>query len=643
MGPTFPTHPSAASLEESILESPMASTPPLQDAITDQHLGTQTPHDHVDEQDLGAHVDVVPVETITMKEAFERIGFGWIQIRVLLICGLAFGSDSIEVGLLSFLQLEAKEEFGLTAKQESTLSAVVFLGELVGALLWGPLADIYGRKLCSFLTALTVTVAAIASAFSPNYLTLVALRGIAGIGIGGLGVPFDLLAEFTPTAMRGKILVGIEFFWTFGTILVNFLAWALLDRAGWRVLVGLCAIPVALATVAFPFLPESPHWLLLKGRSRDAQKVFVKAAKLNGKPEAITDTTTIVLEEDEPAEHVEMSDLSATSGSSVTPQLAWQVSPSPDEGEEAVSRGAIRSDADASVAGVDGHDHASAEEKHKLELELAEVQLQDYTAASTSTDEEDVISLLSTEPKHKLEGPLALFRPGLRLTTFLLLLVWACFGFSYYGTVLVAPLVFDRPRSNHSSMAPTTTPTTTSNPLMSTTTTPSSFADSVSSTAYMSTLAPEPPVEFDYSALFIAGASELAACILALVLIDRVGRKKLSGFSYLISGLTMLLLAVPNMPRGLQILVLVIARAAIFIGSTVTWVVTPELLPTAVRGAGHSWSNAAARIAAFATPYWGDSQAIPLPVRVGFYGVISLVASAGSFFFPHETLGMDLD
>ena len=140
-----------------------------------------------------------------------------------------------------------------------------------------------------------------------------ALRTFVGLGIGGMAVPFDILAEFMPSHLRGKALMGIEFFWTIGTLFVNGLAWAILEHSSWRWFVGLCSIPVVLAMFSFPLMPESPHWLLVVGRKKEAADVLRTAAILNGRPAAIGADTEIVLYHDD-SDTVYGSDSESNSG-----------------------------------------------------------------------------------------------------------------------------------------------------------------------------------------------------------------------------------------------------------------------------------------------------------------------------------------
>jgi hypothetical protein len=103
-----------------------------------------------------------------------------------------------------------------------------------------------------------------------------------------------------------------------------------------------------------------------------------------------------------------------------------------------------------------------------------------------------------------------------------------------------------------------------------------------------------------------------------------------------IAGLFLALIALEVVDWA-RVLFVVCARAAIFLASSVTWVMTPELYPTSIRGAGHSWANGIARFGAIATPYWGDAD-LPLGQRLAFYSAATAAAGIAALLLT-ETKG----
>ena len=104
-----------------------------------------------------------------------------------------------------------------------------------------------------------------------------------GFGVGGVSIPFDLLAEFLPSSHRGSFLMCIQYFWTFGSLFVAGMAWMLLETQGWRVLTLCTAVPITLNSYfAFVYLPESPKWLACNGRKSEAEEIIRHVARVNG-------------------------------------------------------------------------------------------------------------------------------------------------------------------------------------------------------------------------------------------------------------------------------------------------------------------------------------------------------------------------
>ena len=96
---------------------------------------------------------------------------------------------------------------------------------------------------------------------------------MVGFGIAGAHVAYTLFMEFLAPGHRGVWLTCIEGFWTAGSLFLAGMAWVVLREGGlgWRGLVVIAAIPLALLMALYPLLKESPHWLLAGGHPAKAQ------------------------------------------------------------------------------------------------------------------------------------------------------------------------------------------------------------------------------------------------------------------------------------------------------------------------------------------------------------------------------------
>ncbi|XP_047325337.1 organic cation/carnitine transporter 7-like [Impatiens glandulifera] len=217
----------------------------------------------------------------TVDEALTAVGFGKFQYYILAYAGLGWISEAMEVMILSFVGPAVKLKWGLSSSEESLITTVVFAGMLVGAYSWGLISDNYGRRRGLLSVAIVSTGAGFLSSFSPNYISLIILRCLVGIGLGGGPVYSSWFLEFVPTPNRGTWMVVFSAFWSFGTVLEASLAWIILPRLGWRWLLALSSLPSFMALIFYICTPESPRYLCMRGEISDASKILEKIANTN--------------------------------------------------------------------------------------------------------------------------------------------------------------------------------------------------------------------------------------------------------------------------------------------------------------------------------------------------------------------------
>jgi len=232
-------------------------------------------------------------EDADYEKAVEASGYGKFHYWLLFICGWANASDAIEVLCISFLLPSAECDLTLTSSRKGWLSAILFVGMMIGGYVWGSLGDSIGRRNILISAMLVNAAAGAVSSLSQSYAVFLVLRFISGLGVGGsIPVVWSYFAEFQPAARRGAMLSVLATFWMVGNITVAAIAWAVIPRDigwssdsfkfnSWRIFVVLCALPSFLVAVGLSFLPESPKFLLSKGKEAQALQVFKKMYTVN--------------------------------------------------------------------------------------------------------------------------------------------------------------------------------------------------------------------------------------------------------------------------------------------------------------------------------------------------------------------------
>ncbi|WP_026332199.1 MFS transporter [Deinococcus apachensis] len=231
----------------------------------------------------------IPWAAVPLDDVIDRLGLGPFQWRLLAICGLTWAADAMEVLLMGFALPGISAAFGLArgAADATLLLTATFAGMLVGALFWGWLADRIGRRAVFLTTVSLGVVFGLLGAFAPTVGLLLAARFLTGFAIGGtLPVDYAMMAEFVPTAWRGRFLVYLESFWALGTVAVAALAWWLSTvfepAEAWRWLLGLTALPGVIGLIARFGIPDSPRSLLARGQDGAARSALTRVARANG-------------------------------------------------------------------------------------------------------------------------------------------------------------------------------------------------------------------------------------------------------------------------------------------------------------------------------------------------------------------------
>ncbi|MBP7240787.1 MFS transporter [Amaricoccus sp.] len=225
---------------------------------------------------------------ISFDEALETAGAGRFQRRLLGIFGLVWAADAMQVLAVGFTAGSIAKSFGLTVPQALQTGTLFFLGMLIGATVFGRLADRFGRRNVLIWTVAGDAVFGLLSVFAPSFAVLLVFRLLTGIAVGGtLPVDYAMMAEFLPARNRGRWLVILEGFWAVGTVAVAMVAWWAASAGAtepWRWIFAATAAPAFVGFWLRMRLPESPLYLLNAGRNAEARAVVDRLLVANGKP-----------------------------------------------------------------------------------------------------------------------------------------------------------------------------------------------------------------------------------------------------------------------------------------------------------------------------------------------------------------------
>lgn len=160
-------------------------------------------------------------------------------------------------------------------------SMIYMVGYLTGVFSGGVAADRIGRKTSFCIWLAIMGAATIAQAWAPNFIALMVLRVIGGFGDGGTFVCFFVLnIEMVSSADRAALGFAIEYFWATGVTLLGGIAYGLRN---WRHIQMAISFPLLACLLYCWALPESPRWLISRGRTAQAERILKLIARVNGR------------------------------------------------------------------------------------------------------------------------------------------------------------------------------------------------------------------------------------------------------------------------------------------------------------------------------------------------------------------------
>ena len=213
---------------------------------------------------------------------------------VAAIGGILFGYDT---AVISGTTEIVKNQFQLTDLMEGWYVGCALIGSICGVLVAGTLSDYLGRKLTMLISAALFSISAIGCAVCGSFDSLVAYRIIGGVGIGIVSIVSPIyISEVSPAKIRGTLVSLYQLAVTLGFLLAYLMNWVIdsnidpvlaasqdltlwermMNTEAWRGMLGSETLPALLFFFIIFFIPESPKWLIVNGKTEKASKILAK-------------------------------------------------------------------------------------------------------------------------------------------------------------------------------------------------------------------------------------------------------------------------------------------------------------------------------------------------------------------------------
>lgn len=228
------------------------------------------------------------LRTLSVGAVLDEAPLSKFHRRAVIACGVGFFTDAYDLFVVSTVATLATLQWHLSTTETSWVTGAAILGAFVGAITFGRIADMLGRRRIFILVAGIMILGAVAGALSPNVGCLIAARFVLGLGVGGdYPVSAVLMSEYSNRMDRGR-LVGMVFSTqALGLVVGPIVAMTLLASGvshplTWRLLLGAGALPAASVIYLRSKMPESPRYVAQVDGEVARAALVLNEAELHG-------------------------------------------------------------------------------------------------------------------------------------------------------------------------------------------------------------------------------------------------------------------------------------------------------------------------------------------------------------------------
>jgi sugar porter (SP) family MFS transporter len=208
---------------------------------------------------------------------------GIFLLRVSFIAGLGGILYGFDVGIIAAALLFVRNTFALSTHMQEIVVSVVPAGTMAGAIVGGILSDRLGRRVTMLWSGIIFIVGSILAPLSPNVAALIAARSLLGFAIGFTSVTAPIyVSELSPPQSRGTLIGLYQFALTFGIVFANLVGYWFASEGSWRLMFAVGALPAAVFLALVFTVPESPRWLFINNRTREAEHVLLSYTDARG-------------------------------------------------------------------------------------------------------------------------------------------------------------------------------------------------------------------------------------------------------------------------------------------------------------------------------------------------------------------------